>query len=155
MTLVAAGWMFAYTLASNLCSEATNMLYLSFSGLCFGWGSNSYLSLEWFGDVPEGYRPRWNRFSKDWHTEHCYDMSKVIYFLMNCCVIPIRFHFPDYLYLSWFLPQIFQQICGGGQKAEVCLAWQIPIFLDNRKTPETMFLGQILRLNTSTLWYDI
>ena len=27
-------------LTSNLCSEATNMLYLSFSGLCFGWGAS-------------------------------------------------------------------------------------------------------------------
>ena len=29
-----------YPLTSNLCSEATNMLYLSFSGLCFGWGAS-------------------------------------------------------------------------------------------------------------------
>ena len=29
--------MFAYALASNLCSEAINMVCLSYGGLCFGW----------------------------------------------------------------------------------------------------------------------
>ena len=35
-------------LASNLCSEATNMLYLSYRGLCFGCGGKFYLLLEGF-----------------------------------------------------------------------------------------------------------
>ena len=53
-------------LASNLCSEATNMLYLSYRGLCFGWGWNCYLLLEGFEDAPEGYSFRCNCFLKDW-----------------------------------------------------------------------------------------
>ena len=35
-------------LASNLCSEATKMLYLSYRGLCFGCGGKFYLLLEGF-----------------------------------------------------------------------------------------------------------
>jgi len=42
-------------LASNLCSEATNMLYLSYRGLCFGWGGKFYLLLEGFGESSDGY----------------------------------------------------------------------------------------------------
>ena len=52
-------------LASNLCSEATNMLYLSYRGLCFGWGWNCYLLLKGFEDAPEGYSFRCNCFLKD------------------------------------------------------------------------------------------
>ena len=42
------------------------MLYLSYRGLCFGWGWNCYLLLEGFEDAPEGYSFRCNCFLKDW-----------------------------------------------------------------------------------------
>ena len=38
------------------------MLYLSYRGLCFGWGWNCYLLLEGFEDAPEGYSFRCNCF---------------------------------------------------------------------------------------------
>ena len=66
--------------------------------------------------------PQTKQMPAEREIKHCYNIPKVIHFLMNYCVNPIRFHFPDYLYLACLLPQIFQQICVGGQKTEVCLA---------------------------------
>ena len=51
-------------LASNLCSEATNMLYLSKEGCALA-GEEILFIAEGFGESPEGFGFLWSCFLKD------------------------------------------------------------------------------------------
>ena len=51
-------------LASNLCSEATNMLYLSKEGCALA-GEGILFIAEGFGESPEGFGFLWSCFLKD------------------------------------------------------------------------------------------
>ena len=72
VTLVAAGWMFAWMLTSNLCSEVINIDSFLPWGLCFGWRekNSEFVFGEIWGWFQMSVTFQEVRVLKDWHLNY-------------------------------------------------------------------------------------